>query len=425
MNYDEFVIPAAERPILRELASRQAEYAALPVMAQRKQMWYDLNDGRPGARPPVVIEARSFMQDLVPDELLRCTSPAGRAVEKLLWEQVRTHTHIDDDKVVPHTFDIQWFTEINEFGVRVERESARDTLGRETGYRDLHPIQNLANDLGRLRPATCRVDRKRTLAWQAVLTDLLGDLLPVEIHPWPSPYGMLTNRVVELMGMQAFLLAMYDQPAAVHQLMAYLRDNALRIFHWSEAEGLLRLNNGNQDSFGSSFNFTTRLPAPDYTGGAVRLRDLWGCANTQETVGISPRMFREFCLPYYRDVCAPFGLIYFGCCEAAHPFWNDLRHLPHLKKISISRWCQERFMGEALQGTDLVYSRKPDPNLLGVDPQLDEDAWTAHIRTTLEATRGVFVEFIVRDVYTVHGNLDKVRRAVALARAEIDRHYQP
>ena len=82
-------------------------------------------------------------------------------------------------------------------------------------------------------------------------------------------------------------------------------------------------------------------------------------------------------------------------------------------------------MGEALQGTDIVYSRKPDPNLLGVDPQLDEEAWTAHIRTTLEATRGVFVEFIIRDVYTVHGNLDKARRAVALARAEIDRHYHP
>jgi hypothetical protein len=31
------------------------------------------------------------------------------------------------------------------------------------------------------------------------------------------------------------------------------------------------------------------------------------------------------------------------------------------------------------------------------------------------------MEFIVRDVYTVHGNLGKPRRAVEIARREIDR----
>jgi len=33
----------------------------------------------------------------------------------------------------------------------------------------------------------------------------------------------------------------------------------------------------------------------------------------------------------------------------------------------------------------------------------------------------VFVEFIIRDVYTVHGNLTKPRRAVELARQEINK----
>jgi len=42
----------------------------------------------------------------------------------------------------------------------------------------------------------------------------------------------------------------------------------------------------------------------------------------------------------------------------------------------------------------------------------------------VEATRGVAVEFIVRDVYTVHGNLDNPRRAVDVARREIDRIYR-
>ena len=78
-------------------------------------------------------------------------------------------------------------------------------------------------------------------------------------------------------------------------------------------------------------------------------------------------------------------------------------------------------IGERLRGTSIVYSRKPDPNRLGVDVELREEAWRAHIRATLEAARGVSLEFIIRDVYTVHGNLAKARRAVEIAREEIDK----
>jgi len=432
-----------ERTYLRQLAARQAEIAALPVMEQRKQMWYALNDAHPGARPPVVIETWTFDRDFMPESVFHCQTPTGREIETQLLRNIRNHEWVDDDKVTPNTFDIGWFIEEDEFGVKIEREAIPDADGVVTGFRFFHPIHDLAHDLSLLKPVTLRVDRPKTFAWQAFLTDLLGDLLPVEIRTSCHVSTMLTNRVIELMGMEAFFTAMYDQPDAVHRLMAYLRDNALRRMHWMESEGLLRLNNANQDSFGSSFNFTTRLPVsplpssppsssplPWGRGGGgevgvrikpVRLSDTWGCSNSQETVGISPRMFREFCFPYYRDVVEPMGLLYYGCCEPAHPFWNEISQLPHLKKVSISRWCNQKFMGDALRGTEIVFSRKPDPNFLSVDAHLDEDAWAAHIRETLQATRGVFVEFIVRDVYTLHGNLNNARRAVEIARREIER----
>lgn len=415
-------LPDSERAYLRELAARQAEIAALPVMADRKRMWYDLNDGRPGARPPVVIETWTFDRDFMPEAVFRCESEVGRRIERQVLRHIRNHELIDDDKVTPDTFDIGWFVDIDEMGVTIPRRVIRDADGVETGYEWDHPLKDLERDLDLLQPATCAVDRERTLAWQAFLDDLLGDLLPVTIRTGLFGCSMLTHRVVELMGMQAFFIAMLDTPELVHRLMGYLRDNALRVMRWAEDEGLLRVNNGNQDSFGSSYNFTTQLPQPDYDGGPARLCDMWGNANSQETVGVSPRMFHEFCAPYYWDVCTPMGWVYYGCCEPAHPFWDDISRVPHLKKVSISRWCDEAFMGEALQGTDIVYSRKPDPNFLSVDQHLDEDAWAAHIRDTLEATSGVFVEFIIRDVYTVHGDLGNARRAVDVARREIDRN---
>jgi hypothetical protein len=421
----EWYIPDDERTYLRDLAKRQAAYAALPVMATREQMWYDLNDGRSTARPPVVIETWTFDRDFLPESLFRCDSRAGRTIERQLLRNVRNFELIDDDKVVPNTFDIGWFVDIDELGIRIETETVKDAQGVETGYRFLHPIKHLERDLHMLRPAVCHVDRQRTLAWQAFVEDLLGEFLPVCIRTGTFGSTMLTHRVVELMGMEAYFLAMYDSPDAVHRLMAFLRDNALRVMRWAEGEGLLRLNNRNQDSFGSSYNFTDQLPNPGMNDGAVRLRDMWSATNSQETVGVSPKMYHEFCFPYYADICEPVGLLYYGCCEPAHPFWEDIRQLPNLKKVSISRWCDQTFMGEALQGTEIVFSRKPDPNYLSLDVKLNEDAWAAHIRETLEATRGVRVEFIIRDVYTVHGDLNNARRAVEIARREIDRHYRP
>jgi hypothetical protein len=161
----EWHLSSEERVYLRGVAQKQAEYAALPVMAERKQMWYDLNDGRPGARPPVVVETWTFDRDFMPDELFRCTSEVGRAIERQLLRNVRNHELIDDDKVIPDTFDIRWFVDVDEMGVDIARQSVKDAQGVETGYRFLHPIRDLERDLELLKPATCRVDRQGTMAW--------------------------------------------------------------------------------------------------------------------------------------------------------------------------------------------------------------------------------------------------------------------
>ncbi len=417
----EWRLSAGERDYLRELARQQAGYAALPVMQQRRRMWYALNDGQIEAPSPFIVETWTFDRDFMPEHIYRCESPAGRGIERQLLRNIRNHELIDDDKVIPDTFDMGWFVDIDHFGFPIERRTVADAEGVPTGYEWNHPIKDIQRDLARLQPTTCRVDRERTAAYRAFLEDLLGDILPVRLRTGAFGRTMLTHAVVELMGMEAYFMAMYDAPDRLHELMAYLRDNALRVQHWAEAEGLLRVNNENDVSFGSSYNFTTRLPQPGHTGEAARLCDMWGCANSQETVGVSPGMYNEFVYPYYRDAVAPLGRLYYGCCEPAHPFWDDIRRLPHLGKVSISRWCDQAFMAEQLRSTDIVFSRKPDPNFLSVDRTLNEEAWALHIRETLEATRGVLVEFIVRDVYTVHGNLDNARRCVQIARREIER----
>jgi hypothetical protein len=420
----EWQIPDSERAYLKELAKKQAGYAALPVMGERRKMWYALNDGQAGARPPVIVEPWTFDRDFMPESVCRCASRDGKSIERQLLRNLRNHELLDDDKAMPETFDIGWFVSVDEFDVKIERRTIEDADGIPTGYEWIHPIKDLKRDLAMLKPAACSVDVERTLRYKAFLEDLFGGVLPVCIRTGTYGATMLTHRVIELMGMELFFMSMYDSPDELHHLMGYLRDNALRVMRWAEANQLLRVNNTHQSSFGSSANFTTKLPAPGYKAPTARLCDMWGSLNSQETVGVSPGMYHEFVFPYYRDVVEPMGLLYYGCCEPAHPFWEDIRRLPHLKKVSISRWCDQQMMGDALRGTDIVFSRKPDPNFLSVDKTLNEEGWAAHIRETLEATRGVLVEFIVRDVYTVHGNLNNPRRCVEIARREIDKHWR-
>lgn len=105
-------------------------------------------------------------------------------------------------------------------------------------------------------------------------------------------------------------------------------------------------------------------------------------------------------------------------------FWHLLSRFTNLRRISISPWCDEQMMGQALRGKRIVYHRKPSPNFLGVGDKLDEEGLRAHIRQTVDCARGCTLEFTQRDVYTVHGSTQKVARYVEILREETQDCYE-
>jgi hypothetical protein len=423
MSYN---LPADEREYLRGLAKRQAEIAALPIMHYRRQLWTDVNDARCGARPPFAIETWTFDRDFMPASIYQCKTDYGRHLETGFLRNIRHQEILNDDHVCPDTIDMGWHVWCNEFGIDIHTEYAKDAEGVVTGYHFDCPIKDLSQGFDGIKPATFGVDREGTLAEKQFLEETFGDILPVVIRSGTYGYNGLTQRLMRLMSMETFFLAMYDCPDNLHAIMAMLRDNAIRLSRWAEAEGLLVLNNANQCTCGTCFNFTTLLPKRKVEPGKVKLSDMWSGMDSQETVGVSPELFHEFCFPYYRELASLFGLVYWGCCEPADPIWEtSLCKLPNLKAVSISRWADQRYMAEMLAGKGIVFSRKPNPNLLGVDVKLNEEAWAAEIRETLEITAGrnLPVEFVVRDVYSMHGNLNKPRRAVEIAQREIDKFF--
>ncbi len=423
-----YTLPKDELDYLRVLACRQAEIAALPVMHSRQDVWTAVNDAVPGARSPFAIETWTFDRDFMPDSIYRCTSALGRRLENGFLRHIRHYELLNDDHVCPDTLDMGWHVWCNEFGIDIKTEYVKDSEGVVTGYHFDCPIKDLNDGFGMIKPVEFGVNRESTLAEKAFLEETFGDLLPVAIRTGTFGANGITQRLMRLMSMETFFTAMYDCPDKLTELLSMLRDNAVRMSRWAEAEGLLRLNNGNQCTCGTCYNFTTQLPRRDIGEGPVLLSDMWGVMDSQETVGVSPELFHELVFPHYCKVAELFGLVYWGCCEPADPIWEtSLRDLPNLKAVSISRWADQPYMAEALAGTGIVFSRKPDPNLLGIHHDLDEDAWRSEIRTTLDIVSplNVPLEFVVRDVYSMKGNLAKARRAVDIAREEIDRVYGP
>lgn len=414
------MIDAAERRYLRDLARKQREYAGLPVMAERAERWKAHNACR-SERPMVVIELNTFLSDFMPAP--RCASPEGRAIERQLLYWIRNHELVDDDKVVPDVFAVHTRIDYRLCGLDIQVERATDERGRAIGHHWHHPIRDLRTDRHKIGPSTWAVDRAGTDAQRALAEDVLGDILPVVEQNRSLDWGgMLSWRVLRLMGMEAMLTALYDAPDEFHRLMAFLRDDLLAYMRWQEREGLLTPNNGNHYAGAGSYGFTDELPvdggSPD---GRVRLCDRWHNLNSQETVGVSPAMFGEFFAPYYHDIAREAGLVYFGCCEPVHTLWDPhLRTMPRLRKVSISPWCDEAYMGEALRGERVIYSRKPMPQFLGMEGPLDEEAFGEHVAATLSAARGCTVEFIYRDVYTIGGDEHKPGQVVRAIRRAID-----
>src|SRR5665647_1999181 len=97
MSY-EFNISEKERNYLRELARKYYEYANLPVMEERKKLWYDHNSLK-GIRPVIVIEMGTFENEVLPAPI--CESAAAKEIELNLMREITDHELIDDDKVMP------------------------------------------------------------------------------------------------------------------------------------------------------------------------------------------------------------------------------------------------------------------------------------------------------------------------------------
>nr|WP_302111952.1 hypothetical protein [uncultured Acetatifactor sp.] len=414
MGYE---VSGQDRQILRELAKKQLFYANQECNLKRREEWYRHNELQ-GERPLIHLEMGTFEQEILP-ERMRCTGDFARQLERALYCNFLNQELFDDDRVTPDYFAVGYDSYFTLFGLQVKVQGTKDAEGKTSvGHHFVSQIEDLEEDWDKLGETQFGVNPAASLERKAAVEEVIGDILPVRLEG-NCLYSVPTQMVVHLMSMETMMFSMYDYPELFKEMMERITDDTLAYYRLLEKEGLILPTTGGGFLGQGSWCYNHTLPdgkAP----GSYTAKDVWGFMDSQETVGISPEMFEEFIFPCYKKISESYGLLSYGCCEPVDPIWeNCISRLENLRKVSISPWCNEEYMGERLRGSRVIYHRKPSPNYLGTGTVLDEEAFRAHIRKSLKAAKGCEMEITQRDVYTINRDIPKAKKYVDIIKEEI------
>jgi hypothetical protein len=402
-----------DRLILRELAKQVADLAARPVEEEKRELWYRHNALEP-TRPLVFCDPENGWNEILTPETLQCEGGLARAWEWHLRREVFWGAQMRDDKVIEPVFNVGHVYTETDWGLRETR------IGGEGGgsWRWEAPLKTY-DDMDKLRFPQITVDYEATQELLQLAQETFGDILQVRLKTvWWWSFGM-TQTLVYLRGLEQIMYDMVDCPDELHRLMAFLRDGHKARLDFLEQNGLLFLNNDGTYVGSGGFGWTHELPQPDFNGH-VRPIDMWGFAESQETVGISASMFEEFIFPYQLSLLERFGLNCYGCCEPLDSRWHVVEKFPRLRRVSMSPWANVEVMAERL-GNRYIFSWKPHPGVLAADT-FDEE----FVRQTLRQGLNVLkkndcrVEIIMKDCHTIRHDPQRVTRWVQIAKEEAE-----
>jgi hypothetical protein len=402
-----------DKQILCELAKKFATITNAPAMEQRRQRWYAHNDMAEG-KPMVLCFPEGSWPELLGDGDLLCEDAAARGYEYSLRQKIYWHDVIGDDAAQEGCIYVSPAVDLGNYGVDVTY-----SYGESRGsYRWEHPIKNLDGDLARLKMPEPTHDRQETERRLEEAHGLFDGILDVRLRPGLDYWTLgMTTDIIRLIGLDDLFIYMYYNPDGLHALMAFMSESKMKMLDWYEAQvGLVQPNDKDGYTGSGGQAYTHGFD----TGAASPLMRAWGFAESQETVGVSPKMFGEFIFPYQLPLLARFGLNCYGCCEPVHERLRYIQQIPRLRRVSVSPWCDQGIMAEAL-GRSAVFSRKPNPALICAS--FNEAAARADIVSTLEAAKGCNIELIMKDTHTVQNEPWRIARWVQIAHEEVDKRY--
>lgn len=400
---------SADHRILRDLAKRYLEVCHKPEQRERRRLWRRHNSLKK-TRP--LIYVRAFAWHEMPQSAPRCKDPFFRTYEDFLRYHLSWDT-LDDDAIFEPWVTVGAVHQCQGWGVEGARSFSDEPRG---SFKIDYPIRDLSC-INELRAPWHEIDEEATAAKVDRLRDAIGDIITINVDRGPAYRmwtGDLSTDLGYLRGIEHFMLDMMDNADWLHRLMGFMSEGVLRTHQQAELVGDWGLcAHQNQ-----AMAYSQELPDPAPNSNGVSRRQLWAYMAGQEFTAVSPAMHEEFLLAYQLPILKQFGLTAYGCCEDLTQKIDMLRAIPNLRRIAVSPFANVPACAEQI-GTDYVVSYRPSPSDM-VGYGFDADRIRQILTRDLEACRECHVDITLKDVETVQGQADRVRKWVKLARRVID-----
>ena len=388
-----------DKDVLRGLAARKAEIAALPVHAEKAALWTKLNDLEK-TRPLLWINEVCWNEMNVDDELtLQCSGDWARRHESKLRRELYQWTHFPGDMIVSGHIESPMAITDTGFGLDedvdiVRTDESSDVVSRHFNRQIVEP-----EDIEKIKNTLVMHDETATERNYQLACDVFGEIMPVRTvgvkGRWFAPW----DELIRWWGVQEAMMDLILRPEMVNDIMTRLVDVTCdRLDQW-EGLNLLTMNDDNTRIGSGAYGYTSELPGDDYDASYPRPRNMWGCATAQIFSEVSPAMHWEFALRHEMRWLERWGLTYYGCCEPLDIKMDILRKVPNLRKISMSPWIDPaRAAGEVRD--EYVFSHKPSPAILAEDHWRPEQG-RRELLDVLDPARDCRVELIMKDISTV------------------------
>jgi len=415
----EITIHDEDVSILKGLAERIAEIAALPVQKDKKELWRGVNDLERKTAILIKHDEVPWTEMNINGELdLKTTEKFAQSIETHMRCIIYQWEHMRCDMVIEPILP-SWLAVIDlGFGLDIKEEIIEQCVNVETGeagwvssHRYIPQIKD-ETDIEKIGDPQITLNEEISNALHAARKEYVGDILEVKRYGIANPSFTPWDDLVEFWGPQELLIDLIERPELVHFAIKRYSEACSKRLSIYEDLGVLTWD-ANCYTGEAGYGYTRDLPGNEIDSNHVKLKNIWGHCTAQIFGSVSPKMHEEFALNYELPLMERMGLQCYGCCEPLHDRIKMLRRIPNLRKISMSPWANlEKGVNQI--GNDYVLSVKPNPAMFaGVS--WDPAGIRAYLEDVFEKTRGCSVEIIFKDISTVNNKPERLRETADIA----------
>lgn len=401
-----------ETEVLRGLARRYADIAALPVQKEKTALWISLNGGHM-QRPMVLIDQIPWNEMDVDGSLVcQVSDPYWKAVETKLRQTIYKWNHFPVDMVVNPYLSLPRPIISSGWGIQMQTDRLiRQEEGATASSYQYHNQIRDMEDVERIQMPQITLDTEAEAAIIREAHALFDGIIDFRMTGMCMHLGMW-DWIAKWMGVENCYIELMDRPEMMHALMEKLTTGVIGMIHQLNAiEGF----DIHSRVCHCSQTFLQDMPKEDdlaLSGNA------WAFGLAQLFTAVSPSITAEFEVPYMKRVFPYFGAIYYGCCDRLDDRMDVIAKLPKIRKLSCSPWSEREHFAEVMPD-GCVMSNKPNPSYVAME-SMDEDVIRQDLRRTISAARryGRGLELILKDISTVRRQPERLARWARIAMEE-------